>query len=415
MLSLKIVRGAELAEGVIGEMRLPRPLTRFTIGRDPANHWPIADATLSLSARHCEIVGAAGDAVLLRDLSTNGTFVNGATSRLSGEHRLQPGDRFEIGPFTLQLQREAPAWRGGDPAAMLDDPGPARPSLTELLGQLPPEDPASLDLTKVRPAAPAAGRGPAAGVAPPTASPPAPTSPPTTPPTAPPPTAPPATGSPTRADPAPADLLQAMSQGLGLPPAALAGRDALQTAVQLARLARAAVAALRQQLDQQAQLRRQIGSRSPALLPLREINPLRLGASTEAVLALLLASPASADEAPAQLQRAGHELASHQRRLLAAFRTAAMRLGDELSPAALQALLAACTGIPPSQALTEASDAPQRLWDLYRQLWQGLGLGVDADLPWPQGFVEAALLHLAAAYDETASSQTAATDAPTAG
>ncbi len=53
MFRLRIVKGAEHAEGVQAEARLPDVLTRFTVGRDPANHWPIPDRTLALSARHC--------------------------------------------------------------------------------------------------------------------------------------------------------------------------------------------------------------------------------------------------------------------------------------------------------------------------------------------------------------------------
>ena len=167
MFTLKIVKGAELAEGVQAEMPLPESLTRFTVGRDPANPWPIPDKTLAISARHCEFV-AAGSRVLLRDLSTNGTFVNGAAQRLLAEHVLKDGDRIELGPYTIEVQGHgvhagtagardadvtvhlppAPApvkapsvesttpLRGGDPAAMLAALGAAPPpkvGLTEIL------------------------------------------------------------------------------------------------------------------------------------------------------------------------------------------------------------------------------------------------------------------------------------------
>jgi len=116
-------------------------------------------------------------------------------------------------------------------------------------------------------------------------------------------------------------------------------------------------------------------------VPVREVNPLRLAPSDEAALRDLL-RPGADVQAP--LQRAAAELASHQDRLLAAFRDAASRLGQEISPESLQA------------ALASAGEA--QLWQLYRQVWQGIGLAPDQ--PWSQGFQEAALLHLAAAYDE---------------
>lgn len=63
MISLKMVKGAEPAEGVRTEQRLPEPPQRFVIGRDPGAHWPIRDRTLALSARHCEIVATPAGAV----------------------------------------------------------------------------------------------------------------------------------------------------------------------------------------------------------------------------------------------------------------------------------------------------------------------------------------------------------------
>ena len=68
MWSLKIVTGAELADKLQPEVRLPQPLQRFTIGRDPVNSWPIADRTLAISGRHCEVI-ATPDGPALRDLS----------------------------------------------------------------------------------------------------------------------------------------------------------------------------------------------------------------------------------------------------------------------------------------------------------------------------------------------------------
>lgn len=97
MLNLKIVKGAELAEGVRAEMRLAEVPAQFTIGRAPGNHWPIPDRTLALSARHC-VIAATPDGAVLRDLSTNGTFVNGAATRLLGDHALQDGARIGMGP-----------------------------------------------------------------------------------------------------------------------------------------------------------------------------------------------------------------------------------------------------------------------------------------------------------------------------
>lgn len=414
MISLKLVKGSELAEGVRTEMQLPATPPRFVIGRDPTAHWPIPDRTLAISARHCEMVAAPGG-LLLRDLSTNGTFVNGSTVRLAGEHTLHDGDRIELGPYTIVVQsglprpaavpgratdtpapppppppHPAPALpveattplRGGDPAAMLGSAAGAGPrlGLTEILLASAPLVDESLEVTKIRmapkpmpkadrpagatpmPAVTAAGTAAAAG-----------------------PTATPATAAaPAASEP----LTTHIATALGLPADALAGRSAAEAATQVAALARAGVIALRTLLEQQAQARRQIGSRAPALAAVRELNTLRLAATSEAALQALLAPGA---DATATVQRAADEVAAHQARLLAAFRAAAVRLGEEIAPASLQSALGATATAP-------APAQQAQLWALYTQVWQGLGLAPGQ--PWAQGFQEAALMHLAAAYDE---------------
>jgi len=418
MFSLRIVKGADLAEGVQAETQLPETFTRFGVGRDPANHWPIPDRTLAISARHCEFV-AAGSRVLLRDLSTNGTFVNGAPQRLATEHVLKDGDRIELGPYTIHVHglgahagqatvRDAdvtvhlppppsPAHmpsvesttplRGGDPAAMLAALATAstpRVGLTEILRNAPPPEDSKLAITKIRmapkpgetvaeaPVAPAAPLAPPAPVA--VTAMPAPAPAATTAPTAP------------RATAAPVDpLLAALAQGLGLHPDTLAGRAPAQAAQQVAQLARAGVVALRQLLEQQAQARRQLGSHAPARVPVRDISPLRRASSTEAALVALLAPAADGEAA---LQRTGLDLAAHQHRLLDAFRGAAERLGEVMAPASLEKVLDERTGMAPAA----------QLWELYTMLWHDMGLAPG--LPWQQGFIDAALLHLATAYDE---------------
>lgn len=257
MWTLKVVKGAELADKLAIEVKLPEPLSRFTVGRDPGNGWAIADRTLAISARHCEIVGtAAGPA--LRDLSTNGTFVNGAASRLAGEHLLRDGDRIELGPFDIlvsgppmadrpvvvqasasaALPASAPAGRsagvmdtapqrGGDPAAMLAmGGGYEKVGLTEILRAAPPSDDSGLDMTRIRVAPPVlrpASTARAGAVAAPAS-------------VTPPSVAPAKPG---------AGLEEALARGLGVPVQALQGRDLLRLVEELAAVARLGQTALR--------------------------------------------------------------------------------------------------------------------------------------------------------------------------
>jgi type VI secretion system protein ImpI len=239
--TLRIVQGAQLADALVATINLPQPLQRLTIGRDPSNHWLIADRTKAISARHCEIVDSAAGPVL-RDLSTNGTFVNGATTRMASEHVLRDGDRIEMGPYVVMVSgppmperpfevpptvapstrppgvMDTAPQRGGDPAAMLAAGGGHEAvRLTEILRVAKPRDDSGVELTKIRLATPAAPKPPPAALpqAPdlvlPLASPPPPTP------------VPPATS-----------LAQALARGLGVPEAALQGLDLLVLAEQLA-------------------------------------------------------------------------------------------------------------------------------------------------------------------------------------
>jgi type VI secretion system protein ImpI len=262
-----VVQGAEMADGLLREIALPEPLARFVIGRDPSCHWLFADRTKALSARHCEIVPSP-DGPLLRDLSTNGTFVNGAPARMAHEHLLRDGDRIELGPYAIAVAGPpmpprpsgaqaltqmapvrapavtdtAPLARGGDPAAMLAAGGGGdAPRLTEILRVASVREDSAVELTKIRMAtpSPAPGRAPA----------------PATPPSAPVP--PPQAGAGVRAGTTvpdlelptltrpPASLQQALARGLGVPESALHGQDLFMLAEQLAAAAAAASAALR--------------------------------------------------------------------------------------------------------------------------------------------------------------------------
>jgi len=257
--TLRIVQGEPLADGVVATITLPQPLQRLVIGRDPSSHWLIADRTKAISGRHCEIVDSAAGPVL-RDLSTNGTFVNGATTRLAQAHVLRDGDRIEMGPYVVLVSgppmperpHEVPATvapsarapgvmdtaplRGGDPAAMLAAGGGHEAvRLTEILRVAPAREDSGVELTKIRVAPPAPARAAAPAAAPAAASPA--TSPAT---------------SPAAAPPPPTSLVQALARGLGLPETALQGLDLLVLAEQLAAAASP---------DRAAEARRRAGGR----------------------------------------------------------------------------------------------------------------------------------------------------------
>jgi type VI secretion system protein ImpI len=70
------------------------------IGRDQYLDWTLPDPTRHISGKHCEVRWHDGG-YWLHDVSTNGTFLDGADSRLKGPHRLRNGDRFVIGHYVI--------------------------------------------------------------------------------------------------------------------------------------------------------------------------------------------------------------------------------------------------------------------------------------------------------------------------
>lgn len=380
MFLLKLVRGVENASGVQPLAQVHSRQQRFVIGRDPKCDWPIPDRELALSARHCEIVLVNGRQVL-RDLSTNGTFVNGSRKRLSGDHVLHAGDRIALGSYLVEVQHvadkgEAPSptvartrmpARGGDPAAMV---GPdwdraaahaAAPSLEMNSGftriskpwlDTSAEAQASVFATvpNVRPTGfDDTGTSEVMSLSTDLAT----------------------------------ELMHSLARGLGISPEALGGHPPVEAAHRIGRLLRVAMFALHHQLAQQSGQMNALGSRATAALAKSPAAPLRLAPGPEEAVLALLASP----EGEAMLVRAHGELGQHTRRLLVAFESTCQRLGKQLDPATLE-------------QLAQGTEDPQRLWQTYGALWRSMGL--PEERAWSEGFVDAADALLASAYDEAA-------------
>jgi type VI secretion system protein ImpI len=75
------------------------------IGRHTSNDWVLRDPDRYVSGRHAEIEHRAGTWIL-RDTSTNGTFVNDADEALGpGQlHQLAHGDRIRIGEYDIEVE-----------------------------------------------------------------------------------------------------------------------------------------------------------------------------------------------------------------------------------------------------------------------------------------------------------------------
>jgi len=80
------------------------------IGRDRHLDWTLPDPARMISGKHCEVHFRDGG-YWLHDVSTNGTFLNGADHRMRAPHRLRDGDRLTIGHYIIAVSLEG---EGGD-------------------------------------------------------------------------------------------------------------------------------------------------------------------------------------------------------------------------------------------------------------------------------------------------------------
>jgi len=76
------------------------------IGRDRHLDWTLPDPARLISGKHCEVHYRDGG-YWLHDVSTNGTFLNGADQRMLGPHRLRNGDRFIVGHYIIGVAMDS--------------------------------------------------------------------------------------------------------------------------------------------------------------------------------------------------------------------------------------------------------------------------------------------------------------------
>jgi type VI secretion system FHA domain protein len=95
----------------------------FVIGRGADAGWVLPDPDRLLSKHHC-VLEFRGGGWQVRDLSTNGTFVNHAETPVGRDQvkMLEDGDRLRLGAYEIEVRVEQgaaqpSAWSGGLPAA----------------------------------------------------------------------------------------------------------------------------------------------------------------------------------------------------------------------------------------------------------------------------------------------------------
>ena len=402
------------------------------IGRDKHLDWVLPDPTRYISSKHCEVRFRDGG-YWLHDVSSNGTFVNGAAFRLTEPRRLRGGDRLEIGRYIIKVEvegdgvAEAPdgdavppvatgdiwavdgeappaaageirARRNGRPVVSgdlmdwaVDLPGPlgrpeAEPVLPAPRGRHVPVQDTTEDATPMDWAMP--GESPS----------PRPPEPADAAPDAPPPEAArpePPTPSPTRPAPglvqsgSPDVFLAAFARGAGLPPDLLGGRDAIALAEELGRLMLLVTTELKILMQARAEAKGAMRSANQTSVQALDNNPIPFAPTAEDALRLMLAGAGPGYlGASAAVARSFEALKAHQLDTFIAMQAAVEALVAQLDPETVD------RDATPDRALGQLfASRKARLWDLNLARWQALAAAHDG------GLRGAFMSFFAAAYD----------------
>jgi type VI secretion system protein ImpI/type VI secretion system protein len=385
----------------------------ITLGRGAECDWPLVDPDRVLSKRHC-VVEFFGGGWQVRDLSTNGTFVNHAAAPVGRDatRPLLDGDRLRLGAYEIEVRisettASGSGWGAPDPFAAAPPqvqgfgggglPGLDAPQARPAAGGMLPDDfdpfagdrapmpdhaPSTAEAFMVPPALPAGkavipddwdldlSPGPAvprqpAPQGPPTApepadpfaeaAPPAPPAPRPVPRPAPAPVAGPAPAAPPAGDTAAG--LAALLAGAGLP-AALASRSSEDPEAALraaGALLRAAVEGIRALLIARADVKREFRIEQ-TMLRASDNNPLKFAATEEQALAALLDPRGPGLKA---MEETVGDLTAHQVATLAATQAAARALLARLAPASIEAEDGGGGLLPGARE--------KRLWEAYRR------------------------------------------------
>lgn len=357
------------------------------LGRGPESDWVLQDPERVLSKRHCAFEFRGGW-WQLRDLSTNGTYLNRAMEPVGRDQAapLSDGDRVRVGAYEIEVRVEAmeaapapwgePLIGGADPARQPADPFASPLAPPPLPGGGLPDDWSFDDAAPLpdhRPAATDAFNPPVvrAGAAalpddwdfelePPSTPTPAVTDDPfaemdapslplpaaiaSPPPPVPPVPIPP----PLAVDAALATLLR----GAGLPPNALPGADPTAALAAAGACLRAAIEGLRALLIARADIKREFRIEQ-TMLRAGGNNPVKFAATDAAALVALLGDTGGPEAVAATVR----DLTAHEVAALAATQAAARALLDKLAPAAIEAEEGGGGGL--------FSSRDKRLWDAF--------------------------------------------------
>jgi type VI secretion system protein ImpI len=417
-LRLSIENVDRLPDG--GPIRIEVKGRGLDLGRDSHLDWTLPDPSRSISGKHCEIRYRDGG-YWLHDVSTNGTFVNGADYRLDAPHQLRNGDRLSIGPYIIAVAVEdgresrSPATAAGVAldAGLANVWGPvgeaAAPEIAKRQStqsrDAPPDflDFASfLEAPKLAPEAPAApGRSEDDWL---TAAKPASLPPPldqdSLEPRAPTPARPaivePAPRRPLPREPQPQpdsaaalEVLDRIARAAGVPPGVFTSRNPDELADEIGAVLRLMAENLGQMLASRAESKTLMRSSSRTMIRAVENNPLKFASSPAEALGIMF-GPRTRNylDARTTIERSFGDLKTHQILTYSATQNALDALFEDLAPERIDHSVEPEKGIG---ALISSRKA--KLWDIYVERWRAKTKRSDGRL------LEAFIALFAQAYD----------------
>lgn len=367
-LTLRIINADALPDG--GPLFYSTEGRNFEAGRNRAMAWVLPDPNNHISGEHFRVFWH-GERYWLQDVSSNGTYLVGQSTRLTGPHALTSQDRFQVGQYLIDAEIIVAA----APVAQVTPPpgniwalesgaglGLATPTHPQPTVQPPFTHPPAVQLPLSQaPFAPS----------------PAPAHAVTFPPAA----------VPGATTPQAPDLMAAFVRGAGLPPGSLSGPQSEAVAEEIGRCLRIVTEQLMALLAGRAAAKKVLKSRNRTMIGADGNNPLKLADDASAVMLALFVQRAAYMMPPAQAYAEGFDdLKHHQAAIFSAMQSALAKLLEDLSPETIEA---ATTGGAFSSRKAQA-------WEVFTERW-------DAKTrPHENGMLDVFLGHFAAAYDATA-------------
>jgi type VI secretion system protein ImpI len=404
-----------------GPLRVEVKGRGLDVGRDTHLDWTLPDPSRTVSSKHCEIRFRDGG-YWLHDVSTNGTYVNGAQYRLDAPYLLRGGDRVSIGPYIIAVDVEGQTAAQPETGADGGVPAAAGRDLWGEIGEAAaPDDrsayqvasrretpPDFLDFaSSIAPAELSPTGAPAPDdwlnpASPPPAVPPRLTQPPQLQPRRPAaaqdpipeaqpprhPTVPPAPAA-SPADSDGAEFLRRIARAAGLPEESVSGRDPGALADEIGVALRLTAENLQRLLTSRAESKTLMRSSSRTMIRSMNNNPLKFTGTVEEALAILIGPPTRQYlDLQATIEESFRDLKTHQLLTYGAMQGALDALFDDLAPDQID------RSIPPERGLGSlVVPRKAKLWDTYIERWRAKTRRSDGRL------FEAFIALFAEAYD----------------